>query len=79
VELRGAKKVLERLATYFPVYPPEQPEVRLFESLPDEEKEEHILALALAGDKIGAVKAARQHYRCGLKEAKTFVECLLKR
>ena len=43
------------------------------------EREDHILALAQAGQTIAAVKAARQVYGCGLSEAKRLVEELTAR
>jgi len=79
VALRHADRVLAQLANHFPIYPDEKEQIRRFESLPDQHKEDHILALALAGDTIGAIKAARQHYECSLTEAKSLVEGLMRR
>jgi hypothetical protein len=45
-----------------------------FRDMSRDEQEEHVLALAAAGDTFAAIKAAREVYELNLTDAKTFVE-----
>ncbi len=73
LEMRHPERVCAALAAFFPVRA-ELREERRFDRLTAAEREEHILDLLLAGDKIGAIKAAREVYGCDLTEAKRLVE-----
>lgn len=73
LEMRRPKRVCDALAGDFPVRGEARSE-RRFERLSPAEREEHILDLLLAGDKIGAIKAAREVYGCDLTEAKKLVD-----
>lgn len=73
LELRHPKRVCAALAGDFPVRGAARRE-RRFAQLSAAEREEHILDLLLAGDKIGAIKAAREVYGCDLTEAKNLVD-----
>ena len=73
LEMRRPERICQALAANMPVRSEARSE-RRFERLTAAEQEEHILDLLLAGDKIGAIKAARQVYGCDLTEAKRLVE-----
>jgi len=79
VDLRRAKQLLEPLTRYYPTGLEEHREGKAFADMSQSEREDHILDLAGAGDKIAAIKAARQVYDCDLTEAKTLVEGLIAR
>ena len=79
VELRRAKKLLEELTRYYPTGLEEHREGKAFADMSQSEREDHILALAGAGDKFAAIKAARQVYGYDLTEAKRLVEELTAR
>lgn len=73
LEMRRPERVCQALAGDFPVRAEVRRE-RRFERLGPAQQEEHILDLLLAGDKIGAIKAARRVYGCDLSEAKRLVD-----
>ena len=73
IEMRRPAAVCQALAGSYPVRGARRSE-RRFERLSTQEREEHILDLLLAGDKIGAIKAAREVYGCDLTEAKRLVD-----
>ena len=73
LEMRHPKRVCAALAGDFPLRNEARSE-RRFETLTAKEREDHILDLLLAGDKIGAIKAAREVYGCDLTEAKRLVD-----
>ena len=79
VELRRAKPLLEAMTRYYPTGLAEHREGKAFADMSQDEREDHILALAGAGDKIAAIKAARQVYGYDLTEAKRLVEELTAR
>ena len=74
VQLRDPESVLARLRRYYPVALAEESESGDFEDMSQEEKENHVLALAAAGDSFAAIKAARELYGLDLTEAKKLVE-----
>ena len=67
------------MTRYYPTGLDEHREGKAFADMSQSEREDHILALAGAGDKIAAIKAAREVYGCDLTEAKNLVEGLLAR
>ena len=73
VQLRRTEELIEQLSTHYPTSLATHDEGRDFEAMSADEREDHILALAQAGQTIAAVKAARQVYGCGLTEAKRLV------
>lgn len=79
VELRQAAQVCEQLTRTYPTGLAEHREGKAFADMSQSEREDHILTLAGAGEKIAAIKAARQVYDCDLTEAKRLVEELTTR
>ena len=76
VQLRDPEAALLRLRRFYPIALPQATESGAFADLSREERESHILALAAAGDRFAAIKAARELYGFDLTEAKRFVDGL---
>ena len=72
--LRRAEAVVEALSSFFPVWPAEVAEAADFAAMGRDQREDHVLALAAAGDQIAAIKAAREVYGLDLTEAKRLVD-----
>ena len=73
VAMRRPEAVCRTLSGVVPVRGETRQE-RRFERLGATEREDHVLDLLLAGDRIGAIKAAREVYGCDLTEAKRLVD-----
>lgn len=76
VEIARPEPLLRQLRLYHAVTAPDDTPLTRFRDMTQDEKESHILDLALAGQKIDAIKAAREVYGYGLAEAKHFVDGL---
>ena len=67
------------MTRYYPTGLDEHREGKAFADMSQSEREDHILALAGAGDRIAAIKAAREVYDCNLTEARRLVDELTAR
>jgi hypothetical protein len=76
VELRRPEALLRQLALSYPITVPDAVPLKAFRDMSLDEKESHILDLVLAGQKIDAIKAARELYGYDLADAKRMVEGL---
>jgi len=76
LQLRHPEAALERLRRYYPLALAEDTRSGDFAAMSHDEKEDHILALASAGDTMAAVKAARELYGLDLTAAKQLVDDL---
>jgi len=76
IPLRRPQEVLPALARLMPLAGAAERLLKAFETMSRTEQEDHILALAQAGDTLAAIKAARAVYGCGRAEAKRLVEGL---
>ena len=76
LQLRSPEILAHRLRLAYSVVLPEESQSVGFDDMSPGEKEDHVLALAAAGDKFAAIKAARAVYGFDLAEAKAFVEDL---
>ena len=76
VEIGRPEPLLKQLRLYYTVTTPDNKPLARFRNMARDAQESHILDLALAGQKIAAIKAAREVYGFGLAEAKHFVEGL---
>ena len=74
LSLRQPGRVAEMLSAFFPVRPAEVAEAADFAAMSRDQREDHVLALAAAGDDIAAIKAAREVYGLDLTEAKRLVD-----
>jgi hypothetical protein len=74
VQLNRPDTAARLLGLDFAVAPSEESRSLSFEKMSPAEKEDHVLALAAAGDTFAAIKAAREVYGFDLGEAKAFVE-----
>jgi hypothetical protein len=79
LEMRTPEVLLQQLAPYYSVGLAVDEDAKRFHDMSPAEKEDHVLALAQAGQTIDAVKAAREHYGYDLTEAKQRVDALLAR
>jgi len=79
VELRRPATLLEQLRRYYPTTMDETAPLKHFRDMTREQKETHILDLLLAGQKVDAIKAAREVYGYDLATARKLVEELVER
>lgn len=79
VEMRKPDVLLRQLAPNYSVGLAVDEDAKRFHDMSSAEQEDHIRALAEAGQTIDAVKAAREHYGCDLTTAKQRVDALLER
>jgi len=77
VEVRNPKALLKQLGPYYTTTTGEDVPLKHFRDMTTGEKENHILDLVLAGQKIDAIKAARSVYGYDLAQAKKMVEGLM--
>ena len=77
VEVGKPKALLKQLAPYYTTTTGQEVPLKHFRDMTTDEKENHILDLALAGQKIDAIKAARAVYGYDLAQAKKMVEGLM--
>ena len=66
--------VVEMLSAFHSVRPAEVGEAADFAAMSRDQREDHVLALAAAGNDIAAIKAAREVYGLDLTEAKRLVD-----
>lgn len=76
VELRRPNAVMTRIARHFPTMAGTDIPLTRFHDMTAAEKESHILDLILAGQKMDAIKAAREVYGFDIAAAKRMVEGL---
>jgi hypothetical protein len=76
VEVRNPKTLLKQLAPFYTTTTGQDVPLKHFRDMTTDEKENHILDLVLAGQKIDAIKAARAVYGYDLAQAKKMVEGL---
>ena len=74
LQLNRPDTVTDLLRLTYAVALPEESSSLGFQNMSRDEKEDHVLALAAAGDTFAAIKAAREVYGFDLKDAKAFVE-----
>ena len=74
LRLRRPEAALEELRRIFPVTLSEETHSGDFEAMSHADKENHILALASAGNSMAAIKAARELYGLDLTDAKKLVD-----
>lgn len=74
LQLNAPDTAAHLLRLNFAVLLPEVSSSLNFEKMSLAEKEDHVLALAAAGDTFAAIKAAREVYGLDLSDAKAFVE-----
>lgn len=74
VEMRRPEAVLETLSPAYNRGLAEDVPAKPFTDMARGEREDHLVELIQAGDKIAAVKAAREIYHCDLTEARRLVE-----
>ena len=79
VELRRAGQLLDQMTRYYATGLEEHRDGKTFADMSQSEREDHILALAGAGDKFAAIKAAREVFGYDLTKAKRLVEELTDR
>jgi hypothetical protein len=74
VEMRRPEAVLDKLSPAYNRGLAEDLPAKAFTDMTRDQQEDHLVELIQAGDKIAAVKAAREIYRCDLSEARRLVE-----